>query len=245
MYLLTFVLLWLFLKRYASIRHISTVFLLKHPWKEMHKQAPELHKMMILWMVSQVIASIIWVIRETSEAQILLTQMGWTHGVSIPGHFFLHPPETLLRKHSSKPQLQTEKWLKARTLIKSLISPLLPLRPTHQPVSPSQPFPSSVSTRAPSCAQQHLGSLSTQLTKLHTSYFLAACCADTNAAEHPFSELMHKSPLTHRFFRERLGGKNTTNYEPRQLLYWLQQRNTSYSHFFSLINWLLFSYWPN
>lgn len=111
-------------------------------------------------------------------------------------------------------QVQAEQWLLAETLIKSLMWPLLPLRATHQPVLPSQPWPSSVS-KSHSCPQQYQGwvgqsgSLSTKLTKLPKSYFLAACCADKTIAEHPFSELMHKSLFNTQIFSEWLRSKHT------------------------------------
>lgn len=96
----------------------------------MHEQKSELHKRVISldsfqsdWFKNSSSQRNLWGTEpahadgQTADPTVC-PSLGWSMW-----HFFLHPTETLLRKHSSKLQVRTEKQLRAKTLIKSPISP--------------------------------------------------------------------------------------------------------------------------
>lgn len=112
----------------------------------MHKQKSELHKRAISlecfqsdWFKNSTCQRNLWGTEpahadgQTADPTVC-PSLGWSMW-----HFFLHPTETLLRKHSSKLRVRTEKQLRAKTLIKSPISPPLPLRATLSLSSPPNP----------------------------------------------------------------------------------------------------------
>lgn len=142
----------------------------------MHEQESELHKKMISldsfgsdWFKNSSCQRNLWGTEpahadgQTADPTVC-PSLGWSMW-----HFFLHPTETLLRKHSSKLQVWTEKQFKAKTLIKSPVSPPLPLRATLSLSSPpnAEEFNFQKSTFLYPAAPRLRGSVGLTVSKTH------------------------------------------------------------------------------
>lgn len=141
-----------------------------------------------LWMVSQVIESGIWLLRETSKTQsLLIHEDSWTRyqlcGIPIPCIKQLRNDSRLKYQLN----LQSHPWCLCMWYISLSPSIWVQLLQEHTPVlNSTQPWWESAGLAG---NKTH--------TSLYKTYILDAHFADKNVEEHQFSEWTHTSTLTH------------------------------------------------